>query len=107
MEPLISSYSAIMLDEAHERNLNTDLLLGKTGIIFSLTLPVYLFSKFHPRRNNEVSNQETPGAEASDNIGYLGRPKVFSVFQQCACHQNTWADLPCRNHPRQQSSVAA
>ena len=28
MEPLIHSYAAIMLDEAHERNLNTDILLG-------------------------------------------------------------------------------
>ena len=29
-EPLIYSYACVMLDEAHERGMNTDVLLGKS-----------------------------------------------------------------------------
>ncbi|KAG2768360.1 hypothetical protein JG687_00006051 [Phytophthora cactorum] len=67
-DPLLSRYSVVMLDEAHDRNLETDLLLGLIKkiqrkrpdlrvIIASATLQVDTFVKFFRRRKEKDAEQ--------------------------------------------------
>ncbi|CAG7838316.1 unnamed protein product, partial [Allacma fusca] len=82
MEPNIFSYSTIMLDEAHERTLNTDMLLGLLKsttkrrpdlkvIITSATLDCSKFSKYF----DNAPIFEIPGRTFPVDIIYMGNPE--------------------------------
>ena len=94
-EPDLGSYSALMIDEAHERTLHTDVLFGLVKdiakfrpdlklLISSATLDAQKFSQFFddapimnvPGRMYEVATHYTPQPEAN----YL-QAAVTTVFQ--------------------------
>lgn len=89
-----SNYSVVIIDEAHERNLNTDVLLGclKKAItsrpdlkvvISSATVEANKFSKFF----NDAPVLDIPGRSFPVEISYTGNPNpdYISVLIDKVC----------------------
>lgn len=97
-----SNYSVVIIDEAHERNLNTDVLLGclKKAIesrpdlkvvISSATVEAKKFSKFF----NEAPVLDIPGRSFPVEISYTGNPNpdYLSVLVDKVCRLHYSYDL--------------
>lgn len=53
---LLKKYSVIVLDEAHERSLNTDILIGMLSRILPLRKVKHLYTSTHLDKELKISN---------------------------------------------------
>jgi HrpA-like RNA helicase len=92
--PDLDQYSVILMDEAHERALNTDVLMGliKRGTpCILLTLVMVKRRDLKLIVTSATLNAERVGSSCDQII------LVFQLFWRCSCIPYSWSYFPSRH----------
>ncbi|RPB05101.1 P-loop containing nucleoside triphosphate hydrolase protein [Choiromyces venosus 120613-1] len=110
VDPLLSRYSVVMIDEAHERSLSTDVLLGILKkirrrrkdlriVVSSATLQAEEFARFF--EDGEESGEKKKGADKDDGDGGEEKKelaKIISLEGRCYPVDVLYLEEPTENY---------
>lgn len=112
-DPLLSQYSVVMVDEAHERNLNSDAVLGLIRkirrkrpelrvIVCSATIDAQAFLNFFVgKKQSETEGQAAPARKRKRRWGRVGdpvEPGLEEVRKESTLNRGTIISVDGRQH---------
>ena len=94
-EPDLDNYSVVIMDEAHERSLNTDVLFGllRDVSLFNIFCEIHLIIiEF------SLGGWSSARFEIDCFISYDGFDEICRFFRQCARFHHPWSNIPGGSH---------